>query len=708
MQHPVILDKATAARLGYGSTCILSPSGVATASNLSDGRGGDGGSGGGQGESVAGVAKDVTESDNVPDVGGTFRMWSDYRMSLEGHARNVQASTLLPPVLDVAWTVADSFRRRWAAGGQYPERKLARVMLAERGGGDDTEPHRPAADDGEIVRNEKEAIGGNGEGAEDTPIAMTSTRMSKSRWRKISSFVWPNSKTVAARGGADAGSLEGGGGGEGSEVCAREGEDNVVMPSSLGRRGGGQPHSFRQALSRLDGLDSDTFVEEALDDLHDEERRQNLSSTSKDGAPVARWNRGSRGRNDQSDGNIETASGVAVGIGIAPVTSARSRLASVGESAREGVAVTGGTANDDDDEGETDVMEDAEVAAAAAEAAASQRQVTEKFMLPGWHYLFLSGRQLSIDLRWSNMDLLLMQDPTARQGRDSGKNVLALRSSGALTVRSSGPGESVDAQLEGAALLPCFYNNGRFERGGKFESGAAESHRRRRDRGEGEDASLSRPRGSDDLWQEYRMVDEDVRVAGGPGRLAQLLGAGERTSAAVMCTWLGQGLVIADSRPLVEPFSMHFGYGTVVAQTAQEGHGTGVTAGRTVMATDDRRGERTATGMGDGEENGELSGVGVDVDEDDAAEEDGLGRSMLNKENRGEVVAGVFRVAVSELQLLAARTGLKGSATIEVEVILPCTCHVCFFGFLVDLILWIYSLLRRSVVRGVVIAGIMG
>ncbi|CAN0527184.1 unnamed protein product, partial [Ectocarpus sp. 12 AP-2014] len=32
----------------------------------------------------------------------------------------------------MARTVADTFRRRWAAGGEYPERVLARVRLAER------------------------------------------------------------------------------------------------------------------------------------------------------------------------------------------------------------------------------------------------------------------------------------------------------------------------------------------------------------------------------------------------------------------------------------------------------------------------------------------------------------------------------------------------------------------------------------------------
>ena len=79
-------------------------------------------------------------------------------MALEGHGSNVQAGTLLAPVLDVARTVADSFRRRWASGGQYPERILARVRLAEKEDGDgDEQSLTPRGNGGETFAN-----GGNG------------------------------------------------------------------------------------------------------------------------------------------------------------------------------------------------------------------------------------------------------------------------------------------------------------------------------------------------------------------------------------------------------------------------------------------------------------------------------------------------------------------------------------------------------------------
>lgn len=153
MQHPVVLDEATATRLGYGSTCILGPTGAVTPQQGGDradkrarGRG-DSEDGGGESESA------------IPELGGTFRMWSDYRMSLEGHGSNVQAGTLLAPVLDVARTAADSFRRRWASGGQYPERTLARVRLAEKQDGDSEEKSFTPSGNGD----EAFTHGGNGE-----------------------------------------------------------------------------------------------------------------------------------------------------------------------------------------------------------------------------------------------------------------------------------------------------------------------------------------------------------------------------------------------------------------------------------------------------------------------------------------------------------------------------------------------------------------
>eukprot|EP00904_Undaria_pinnatifida_P013773 jgi/Undpi1/9526/HiC_scaffold_27.g11982.m1 len=152
VQYPVILDEATATRLGYGSTCILGPIGAVT---LPQG-GGSADLGGRElSEDSGGESEDTT-----PEVGCTFRMWSDYRMALEGHGSNVQAGTLLAPVLDVSRTVADTFRRRWASGGQYPERTLARVRLAERedgGRGPEQQPQTPNGNGDGMFAN-----GGNG------------------------------------------------------------------------------------------------------------------------------------------------------------------------------------------------------------------------------------------------------------------------------------------------------------------------------------------------------------------------------------------------------------------------------------------------------------------------------------------------------------------------------------------------------------------
>ncbi|CAN0497923.1 unnamed protein product, partial [Ectocarpus sp. 8 AP-2014] len=147
---------------------------------------------------------------------------------------------------------------------------------------------------------------------------------------------------------------------------------------------------------------------------------------------------------------------------------------------------------------------------------------------------------------------------------------------GTLTVSSSGVGESVDVQLRDASLLPCFYA----------------------DEGGGENfGSVSSPAAAAE--------------AGGDGgvpaqRLALILGGGESALRAVARTWLGQGLVTADSRPLLEPFTVQVGYGTVVAQAAVEGRGTGVTDGR-------RRRSSALSGHDDSE------------DDDDDDEDDGDG-----------------------------------------------------------------------------------
>ena len=247
---------------------------------------------------------------------------------------------------------------------------------------------------------------------------------------------------------------------------------------------------------------------------------------------------------------------------------------------------------------------------------AMQTPTEDVFMLPGWHYLALSGRSLSIDFQWSNLDLVLMQDPTAQQGRDTGKNVLALRSSGALTVSSSGAGESVDMQLERATLLPCFY---RYTDEARIDG------------------------------------DGDTTDVGPARRLAQLLGGGQSALMAVERTWLGQGLVTADSRPLLDPFTVQVGYGTVVARPTGGGRRSGTTDGRGVLSGNESDGVvvRSNTEKGEGRGNADPSHEEEDEDE-----------GGLNE----DTVAGVFRVAVSEVQLLAAAATRKGNTTVEVEV----------------------------------------
>lgn len=670
MQNPVVLDEATAARLGYGSTCILSPAGAAAAAIVnSDGKGERSGRGGD-------VAEDTSENRAISEMGGTFRMWSDYRISLEGNARNVQAGTLLPPVLDLARTIVDSFRRRWATGGQYPERKLARVRLTEKGRGEDRLPPRSGFIDGSETG--QDAAGGHGGGDESVLVTTVAARKqavaAMQGWRKVADTTSSKSQAASVRlgGGAD---REGGVDGVGGK-----GELETAPLDRRRSHGRQAPRGFRQALSRLDNLDTDVLVEEALEDLQDKEHIFSAPSTaSGDGTgPDWRERRGSGGSTfSERGGHAEDAKamvgrGVDAALVISPAATAGTRSHPTAEiaattAAREGISVVGTVpANASEDTVSLKDVMDADAAAleveGAAGEAAPQRPIAEKFMLPGWHYLCLSGRSLSIDFRWSNVDLLLMQDPTAQSGRDSGNNVLAMRSSGALTMRSSGPGESVDAQLEGASLLPCFYGADRVE--GNAASSGPDFYTRWRDHhNDGDEYERwPRPEGPSTGVHHWQGGSERIRektahdVFAAARCLAQLLGGGDRVLAGLARTWLGQGLVTADSRPLLEPFSMQVGYGTVIAQTVREGHGTGVDAGETLVTS--------VTGI-QGAEGRTRVGEDRDVEDD---EDDGIAGDTVGSAGGGEMVAGVFRVAVSELSLLAAQSQLKGPATIEVEV----------------------------------------
>lgn len=654
LTHPVVLDEATAARLGYGSTCILSPGRPVVKGINSIGEG-VGDSDGVSGRTRGGVAEDGAENDaDVSKLGGTFRMWSDYRMSLEGSARNVQAGTLLPPVLEVARTVADSFRRRWAAGGQYPELKLAIVRLAEREGGGGGE-------------DDKAGTGGeNGETPAVATVAATPQPAAASqRWRKIASAVSRAGQAVASRGlgqGPVVESREAGDGSRDQDVFTQEGEARESSTPRRDEEKSGERRSndiFRQALFRLDTLDNGALVEEALEDLHDEEGLLAVpSAASTDGIPQRR----PRGRGASSHSDLQR---------VAEETSAA--MEGVARITKASPGLPEGTIVADDDMGgdPAEAVSEAVAEAAAAQAASegSKRPIAEKFMLPGWHYLYLSGRSLSMDVRWSNVDLLLMQDPTVRSGRHSGKNILAFRSSGALTMRSSGPGESVDVQLNEASLLPCFYS-AEEDAGGTSSRHPDTSRWREHDRrGDGENVPelLGRFPVTAENWPSGdRRPNDGVNCVGGDaGCLAQLLGGGDRVLAAVARTWLGQGLATANSRPLLEPFSVQCGYGTVVAQSSREGHGTGVDAIGHVQLSDESRPE-ARDGEGDMDE-GRVLASGVDGSVDGEDEQQGKGE-RVGEIGNGETVAGVFRVAVSELQLLAGETALRRSATIEVEV----------------------------------------
>lgn len=635
MQHPVLLDEATAARLGYGSTCMLGPARavIVPGDGCGSRRRGD----------APGDTDAVEGEDAVPEVGGTFRMWSDYRMSLEGHAGNVQAGTLLTPALDAARTVADSFRRRWASGGQYPERVLARVHLAERGASDEDLPPPPSegrdvgdsrgrADSG--MPPEKE------EGMIDNTVGSGTARVDKRRARKMSEgggspLKPPDGVASPSTGGSDGGGADPEENGEGKDMPA----------------GGG----LRNVFSQLDGLDSGILIERALEDLHEEDSqsRMPLSSTLGGVVDEGAGSRAERqGRLSSIISDIHTdveadAAGVIAALECPPVPAAvdaESLSAALGKSTRESLVVPSDAADQADAETVRAATLVGTETASPEGGSMNSAPTAEKFMLPRWHYLYLSGRALSMDFRWSNVDLILMQDPNARQGRDTDKNVLALRSSGALTVRSSGTGESVDAQLEGASLLPCFYT----AEGDEEEGVPSET----------DDDAASTRFGS-------RVGKDGARDVDAAPRLALLLGGGSQALAAVARTWLGQGLSAADSRPLLEPFMVQMGYGTVVAQASLDGHATGVTDGRGLL-----EGRRSDDGGIRSRMRNAKEGLEAESESEEEGENgEGLARQgTVDQRGSGEMVAGVFRVGVSELQPLVAQPGLKGLATIEVEV----------------------------------------
>lgn len=689
MQHPVVLDEATAARLGYGSSCVLAPAdAVRAAQRWGEDGVGDGrrrrcswpppaGGGGGGAAAAAGSDEDGrgASATTLPEVGGCFRMWSDYRMALEGHASGVQVGTLLPPVLDMARTVADTFRRRWAAGGQYPERVLARVRLVERensragGGGDDGgggggdeagSPSEAAAAASEMGLDEMGA---------DPRAREAGTKRDDERRRREAAESGPPGE--GRREGAGSRREGDGGGGDVREGERRQRDDDD----------GGEHAGLRQVLSRLDGLDSGALVERALEDHLQGDGGEKADDIG-GGAAGASGSPPPGGDQSNSSGR-RRASGMGGGsVGDKPEGASAGVDAGVLSAALDGSLTAAAGPEDPRDDEAVDVAAAAVVAstltglqdedassesgggAAAAAVAASagiQTPAEDKFMLPGWHYLALSGRALSMDFRWNDMDLVLMQDPTARQGRDTGKNVLALRSSGALTVSSSGVGESVDVQLRDASLLPCFYADEAGEEG-DFSSAAS----KRTTSGSG----------------------------GGPAqRLALILGGGESALAAVARTWLGQGLVTAHSRPLLEPFTMQFGYGTVVARSAAEGRGTDVTDGRRRRRSsalsrydDSEEDEKDAEEEGGGDGGGlvvpspaarKQEGAGDDVwsmHEDSSAEK--AERHGLVDQSAGgdDVVSGVFRVAVSEVQLLGAGRNANEAATVEIMVRILALC----------------------------------
>lgn len=681
MQHPVLLDEATATRLGYGSTCILAPAKAVMAARDKE-TDIEGNHEGGNDDSDDGRGGERTSGNEIPEMGGTFRMWSNYRIALEGDARNVQAGTLLAPALDAATTVADSFRRRWAAGGQYPELTLARVRLTERGPNDG--PPRPPS--WAYDRNEQSAAAAtkpivaspeaDNEAGLITPAPGSPTGQQgtarKWGWRKAvrrknfhSLDKGRESETTRKK---DNLSTESSSGDEHGDERSRDDSGDDVGRNALV----GSPGGLRQVLPRLDGLDSGTLVERALEDLQDEEKlhaRMSPSSGQPDGMHAAgdgltrRHSLHSDRRGSEAEGSAMGVAAAALGVSpaaAADIVDSGSLAATLSTSKRHdsSAATASASTEDAEDTGAAVVGVSARVndAASAPSETGALRVApsAEKFMLPEWHHLALSGRSISMDFRWSNMDLILMQDPTARQGRDTGKNVLALRSSGGLTVRSSGTGESIDAQLEDASLLPCFYAEGGGVSGEDGEDVFAAPQTCNTTKGAAERAARIRRRTSG---------EQHATDVGAPRRLALLLGGDYSAWSAVARTWLGQGLITADARPLLEPFTVQMGYGTVVVQAGargRRGDGALIPDERKILDADDSTvaisADQAESGHDDSDDEVDHTAGGPE----DSRVDDHVGS--------GETVAGVFRVAISELRLLVAQAKLKGAATVEVEV----------------------------------------
>lgn len=650
LQHPVLLDEATATRLGYEAPCILAPAKIVFAP--------------GDGSGVRGRVGSVDDGEGavndevIPNVGGTFRMWSDYRMAMEGRAEHVQASTLLSPVLEFARTIADSFRRRWASGGQYPERILARVRIVERAAaghdrsrslppspnrlvrknsaGSSSSSHSLGVSEAGVTRRSlglgRVGISERMQGEVTDALSLVEgvqEREGRGEWSAASALRsdGSDSEDVEAEGSATSAARIGGNAVENVEP---DGQREVQSVSPL-------PFVLRHALPRLDELDSGTLVERALEDLQEENRPMLLTSPEHVGAeePSSVKERMGSLREALSEGLADVgveAPEVAASLGILPagaVDDPGSLSATLGSNLDDLTAVSDSAKPADEEAIEEATLVGAENGPSEGDSEADAPPTTEKFMLPGWHYLFFSGRSISFDIRWMELDLVLMQDPTARQGRDSGKNVLALRSSGALKLDSNSVGESLDANLDSVSLLPCFYTE----------------------------------RAGDQVRREQETEEEASLRTDSARRLAVLLGGDGRVSTLVARTWLGQGLVAAGSRPLLEPFTVQVSFGTVVvAQAARGGRGTGTT---------DARKRRASLGSFTGNEydrstEGRPEWEGANAD--DMAERDRMQKGKTDSQGSGEMVSGVLRVAMSELQLLTGRARLKESSTVEIEV----------------------------------------
>lgn len=655
LQHPVLLDEATATRLGYEAPCILAPAKIVFAP-------GDGSGVRGRVGSVDGG--DGVENDEViPNVGGTFRMWSDYRMAMEGRAEHVQASTLLSPVLEFARTIADSFRRRWASGGQYPERILARVRLVERTAAGHDRSRSPPPSPNRLVRENSARLSSSshssgvpkaGEEAAVTRGSLGPGRIgiSERREGEVTGALSPVDGVQEREGRGEwsaASALRGDGSGsedveaEGSATSAARGDGSAV--EDVERDGQREvqavsppPCVLRHALPRLDELDSGALVERALEDLQEEENRPMLlTSPEHVGAeePSSVKERMGSLRGALSEGLADVgveAPEVAASLGILPagaVDDPGSLSATLGSNLDDLTAASDSAEPADEEAVEEATLVGAENGPSEGDLEADAPPTTEKFMLPGWHYLFFSGRSISFDIRWMELDLVLMQDPTARQGRDSGKNVLALRSSGALKLDSNSVGESLDATLDSVSLLPCFYT----------------------------ESAGDQVRGEHEKEEEGPLGTDSAR------RLALLLGGNGRISTLVARTWLGQGLVAAGSRPLLEPFTVQVSFGTVVvAQAVRGGRGTGTT---------DARKRRASLGSFTGDDydrstEGRTDWEGANAE--DMKERDRVQKGKADSQGSGEMVGGVLRVAISELQLLTGRARLKESSTVEIEV----------------------------------------